>query len=179
MTQNRSAAAIVSLEEYLANPVYKHCEYIDGVAVDLNLGTGRHGHIQIRISRKLDDYLERNPIGYCYAELHCRLKVKGRVRYRLPDVSAILGSFVEGHAEDAPDLCAEIRSPEDKVTAQIAKFSDYFSNGCKLGWLVVPEERTVLILTPGSSPRVASIDDTLDGGDILPGLEIPVAALFA
>ena len=35
-------------------------------------------------------------------------------------------------------------SPQDSVSHQIAKFGDYFATGCKLGWLLLPEEKAVL-----------------------------------
>jgi Uma2 family endonuclease len=124
-------------------------------------------------------YLKQNPIGTAYAELHCRLQVGGETRYRLPDLCVMLGPPVDGHPERAPEFCVEIRSPDDSIADQVAKFEDYFANGCRLGWLVLPEENSVLILTPGSSTRAARMGDTLDGGDVLPGLAVPVETLFA
>ena len=65
------------------------------------------------------------------------------------------------------------------MSDQIAKFGDYFANGCKLGWLILPEEKSVLILTPGApAPGVARAGDILDGGDLLPDLQISVDGLF-
>jgi Uma2 family endonuclease len=169
----------VTLEDYLSSPAYEHCEYIDGEVVELNVGTGQHGSIQLRCGSKLIEYLARSPIGSAYVDLHCKLRIGGQTRYRLPDLCVILGSPVEGYRDGAPEFCIEIRSPKDSVSDQIAKFEDYFANGCKLGWLVLPEEQAVLVLTPGASPRVARPGDTIDGGDILPGLQVPVDSIFA
>jgi Uma2 family endonuclease len=132
----------------------------------------------VECGARLLRYLDRNPVGHAYIKLHCKLRIGGQPRYRLPDVSVILGPFVEGHSEGAPDLCVEIRSPEDSLSDQIGKFEDYFANGCKLGWLILPEEGTVLVLKPGAAPRVARAGDYLDGAEVLPGLRIPVAELF-
>ena len=104
------------------------------------MGTGKHGSVQLKCGARLESYLQQNPIGHAYIELHCKLRIGGQLRYRLPDLCVILGPFVEGHPEGAPDLCVEIRSPEDSVSGQIGKFEDYFANGCKLGWLILPEE---------------------------------------
>ena len=169
----------VTVDEYLANPAYEHCEYIDGEVMELNVGTGNHGGIQFEFAWRFKEYLKVNPIGHTYGDLHCRLNIGGRTRYRLPDACVILGPRIQGYPEKAPELCVEIRSPEDSVADQIAKFEDYFANGCRLGWLVLPEESSVLILTPGAAPRAAREGDTLDGGDVLPGLQIPVSELFA
>jgi len=169
----------VTIEEYLSNPAYEHCEYIDGEVVELNVGTGQHGRIQAWCVSRLIDYLSRNPVGSAYVELHCRLRISGRDRYRLPDICVVIGPPVEGYLERAPDLCIEIRSPQDSVSDQIGKFGDYFANGCKLGWLILPDEKSVLVLTPGAAaPRVARAGDILDGGDLLPDLQVPIDALF-
>jgi Uma2 family endonuclease len=169
----------VTIEEYLSNPAYEHCEYVDGEVVGLNVGTDSHSKITIKCGRRLDEYLDNHPIGSVHAEMHCRLMIGGRTRFRLPDVCLVVGPFTGPYLERAPDLCVEIRSPDDSVSGQIAKFSDYFASGCKLGWLILPEEKAVLVLSPGAAaPRVARAGDVLDGGGIFPDLQIPVASLF-
>jgi len=173
------AVKSVTIEEYLADPAYRHCEWVDGDVVELHVGTGKHGRIQARCAAKLIDHLSQNPIGEAYVELHCKLQIGGTTRYRLPDVCVKLGAAIEGRLEGSPELCVEIRSPDDSVSDQIAKFTDYFANGCQLGWLILPEEKAVLVLAPGApAPRVARVGDTLDGGNVLPGLQVPVDSLF-
>ena len=65
----------VSVEEYLSNPAYEHCEYIDGQPVEINLGHKKHGRIQLRCGRRLDEYFDSRP-GYVGTEIHCRLRIK-------------------------------------------------------------------------------------------------------
>ncbi|HYM09332.1 MAG TPA: hypothetical protein VEU62_01295 [Bryobacterales bacterium] len=55
--------------------------------------------------------------------------------------------------------------------------ADYFANGAKLAWLILPEEHSVLIFTPKAPPRTALAGEIPDGG-VLPGLKIPVDELF-
>ena len=102
-------------------------------------------------------------------EPHCRLLIAGEVRYRLPDVALIVDDDHphERYINRAPDLAVEIKSPEDTVTAQLAKFSDYFANGCKLGWLMLPDEGSVIVLQPAAAPRTVLRGEILDGGDLL------------
>lgn len=174
-----AAVRTVTIDEYLSNPAYRHAEWINGEVVELNVGTGQHGYIQLEIGFSLKSYLKQNPIGFAYGELHCRLRIGTQIRYRIPDVCVVLDDRVQGYLDRAPNLCVEIRSPDDSISDQLAKFADYFANGCQLGWLILPEEQSVLVLAPGSpSPRVARSADSLDGGNILPGLEIPVHSLF-
>ena len=59
------------------------------------------------------------------------------------------------------------------------KFDEYFANGTKLGWLILPEEKSVLLLSPDAPTRTAVAGETLTGGDLLSDLAFPVDYLFA
>jgi len=177
-----TAVKTLPLEEYLSNPAYEHCEYIDGEAVELNVGNKPHSRIQVKCARKLDEYFDRRPGGYVASELRCRLKVGGRPRIYLPDLAVVLGD--EDTAETrylnrAPDLVVEVRSPDDSLSALHRKIGDYLANGSRLAWLILPEESAVLVFTPNAPTRTAMAGETLDGGELLPELKIPVDALFA
>ena len=175
-----AGTSTVTIEAYLSDSAYRHCEFVNGSVVELNLGTKQHSRIAGKCFRLLDEYLDKHPVGSAHVELHCKLRIGREVRYRLPDVCLVLSPFDEVYLERSPDLCVEIKSPDDSIGDQLAKFSDYFANGCKLGWLVLPEEETVLVLTPtGGAPKVGRMGDVLDGGEYFPDLRVEVAALFA
>lgn len=44
--------------------------------------------------------------------------------------------------------------------------------------VVYPVTRDVDVYTPGADPMTLGVDDTLDGGSILPGLRIAVKDIF-
>ncbi|MGH7246840.1 MAG: Uma2 family endonuclease [Pseudomonadota bacterium] len=172
--------APVGVEEYLSNPAYEHCEYIDGQVVELNVGTISHGRIQVKCGRKLDEYFDAHPAGYAGTEIHCRLKIGGKIVFRLPDVAAVLGEVTDGRYLDrAPDLVVEIRSPDDRLPAQFRKMDEYFENGARLGWLILPEEKSAFVFTPNAPVRTVIFGELLTGGDVLPGLEIPLESLLS
>jgi Uma2 family endonuclease len=179
-----SASAVpttISVEEYLANPAeYEHCEWIDGKVEPLNLGSKKHGRIQSMASKYFVDYFLQNPIGYVSGELHCRLIVGGRPRYRLPDLAVVIGdeSPDEPYLHRAPDLAVEIRSPEDSLTELLKKSGEYLSNGAKLVWIVVPEEESVWAVSGGAPVRTFVKGELIDGGDVLPGFQLAVEDLF-
>lgn len=168
------------VEEYLHDPRYKHHEYVDGEAVALHLGSKKHGRIQGRCFRAFDEYFDTHPDGYVGTEIHCRLQISGVPRFRLPDVAVVLGERFgqDGYLVGAPDLVIEIRSPEDTVSSQIAKLRDYFANGCKLAWLVLPEEESVLIFQPDGIPSTVQAGQSLTGGQLLPGFHVSVDFLL-
>jgi Uma2 family endonuclease len=169
--------APVSAEEYLANPAYEHSEWVAGGVVPLNVGSKKHARIQGRCFRALDEYFDTRD-GFVGTELHCRLEIRGETHFRLPDVAVVLGDFSGKYLERATDLAIEIKSPEDSVTALIRKSGEYFANGSKTAWIILPEEESVLILTPDGPPRTAVRSENLSGDNLLAGLNIPVDDLF-
>ena len=170
----------VTEEEYLHNREYKHCEYVDGQVVPLNVGHKSHARITAKCCRKFDEYFDEHRGGYAAAELHCRLKIRGVTRYRLPDVAVVLGdeSPDELYLQRSPDLVVEIRSPEDKVAFLLRKADDYFANGARMAWIILPEEHSVVVLIPNANPQTFASGESIDVSAVLPGLSIAVDDLF-
>jgi Uma2 family endonuclease len=175
-----AALTPISVEEYLSNPAYEHAEYIDGQIVERTMGSKLHSKVQMKCGRKLDEYFDTHPGGYVAPELHCRLTAGSRTRFYLPDVAVVLGDDApEARFLDrAPDLAVEIRSPDDTIAYLTRKMGDYLASGAKLGWLILPEERSVLVFAPHAAPRTFVAGEILDGGELLAGLQIPVDELF-
>ncbi len=173
-------ASLVSVEQYLRDPAYRRCEYVGGRIVRKPMGTKEHGRLKIRMGRKLDEHFEGVSGGYASAEMHCRFLIDGEVRFRLPDVSAVVADEDPSsrYLERAPDLAVEIRSPGDRVSDILLKLDEYSQAGTRLAWVVLPEEQAVLVRTADGRLTVATIDDSLDGGDVLRGLALPVSELF-
>jgi Uma2 family endonuclease len=148
--------------------------------VALKVGTQDHGTIQVNCGFFFKQYFLAHPVGYAASELHCRLTIAGRQRYRLSDVAVVLGERERGaqYLDRAPDLVVEIRSPDDALSSQLRKMIDCFTNGTRVAWLILPEEQSVLVLTPNGPPVTLGIGKTLDGGTVLPGLTVPVSDLF-
>ncbi len=176
-----AAASHVSEQEYLSNPAFEHSEWVDGEVTELNVGTKKHGSIAANCCYFFRQYLQALPVGYVAAELHCRLTAGGRIVYRLPDVAVVLNDTDpnQRYLNRAPDLVVEIRSPEDEMRFLYRKIGEYFDNGARLAWIILPEEQTVLVLTPEAPTAPFGPEDTLGGGTVLPGLSVPVTGLFA
>lgn len=176
-----AAASLISVEEYLRNPAYRRSEYVGGRIVQRAMGTKEHSSLQLRCGRKLDEYFDSKPGGYAFVELHCRFLVDGELRFRLPDVCAVMereDDTDSPYLERAPDLAVEVRSPEDKVSAILQKLDEYFAAGTRLAWVVLAEEQAVLVRTADGRIAVKAAGDTLDGGDVLPGFKLAVDELF-
>lgn len=171
----------IPLEEYLANPAYEHAEWVDGEVVELNVGGKSHSRIQAALAAALHQHLRQHRSGYVAVELHCRLKAGGGIRFRLPDVAVVMGDEEPEarYLDRAPDLAVEIRSPEDSLSGLHLKIAEYLENGTRLAWLILPEEQAALVFTPDAPTRTVLRDGVLEGGEVLPGLRIPLSEILA
>jgi Uma2 family endonuclease len=96
-------------------------------------------------------------------------------RERLPD-----GRFPAAvYPAIAPDLAVEVLSPGNTKGEMSRKRIEYFHSGVRLVWMVDCADRSVAVYTSPSAVRVLAADDTIDGGDVLPGFTNPVADFFA
>jgi Uma2 family endonuclease len=78
-----------------------------------------------------------------------------------------------------PNLTVEVVSPTDLGEDVVAKAHEYLRAGVELVWVIFPRLRQLYAYTAvGTAPRLFTDTDMLDAGDLLPGLSVPMAALF-
>jgi Uma2 family endonuclease len=105
---------------------------------------------------------------------------------RIPDVAFMNWNRIPGRRRPnvpvprlVPNLAVEVRSRSNTPGEMAAKRQDYFTAGVELVWEVDPEKRTVAVYTSLTTFTTLTINDTLDGGTVLPGFTLPLAQLFA
>jgi Uma2 family endonuclease len=104
---------------------------------------------------------------------------------RIPDLSFLSWERLPGRRIPkqpilglAPDLAVEVLSPGNTGAEMALKVREYFLAGIRLVWLVDPHKRLVRAYTaPDQFVRLTE-QDSLDGGDVLPGLQLPVKRIF-
>ena len=72
-------------------------------------------------------------------------------------------------------------SPSETSTHIIRKTERYLDAGTKMVWNVYPDEEAVYVYLPteiGMSVQKFTMDDTLGGGDVLPGFSLKVSDVF-
>lgn len=81
----------------------------------------------------------------------------------------------------APDLVAEVASPNQFRPELADKVRRYLAAGVRLVWVVWPKYAQVDVWRPGGAQPVETLNlgDQLDGQDVLPGFTYPFARLFA
>ena len=82
----------------------------------------------------------------------------------------------------APDLAVEVASPDQKPDELAEKARLYLANGTRLVWVVWPSSGHIDVWhadRSGGSVATLNASDTLEGEDVVPGFQYPVAAIFA
>lgn len=167
-------------------------EFIEGEFIPLLPETFGHVYLSNKLLMLLDFHTRQ--LGSAFVKLPfvipsqaSKSHIKGS---RVPDVAFITAERLNAYKEAnpdwrdnplalIPDLVIEVISPTDKFSNVVKKILRYLKDGVRLGWVIDPQERIVMIYTPGSNQHTTlQASDTLTGGDVLPGFEIPVAKLF-
>jgi len=76
-----------------------------------------------------------------------------------------------------PDLVVEIISPSDRADRVLDKIHDWLRTGVQLLWYVNPETGNTTVYE-GNRVTYVAADETLDGGDVLPGFQVRLRDLL-
>jgi Uma2 family endonuclease len=77
----------------------------------------------------------------------------------------------------APDLAVEVVSPTDSAKDIGDKIVNYLAAGT-VAWYVYPDDQEVKVYEAGEPVKTLTINDTLDGGKVLPGFTLAVKDIF-
>ena len=160
-----SLTQVLTLKDFLELPYLEDSpawEYVDGVAIQKPMPKTRHSILQKRLTAEVDiqtaDYT-------ALPELRCTFGGRSIV----PDVAVISWNRINlneaGEPEDdftkSPDWTIEILSPDQKANRVIDNIQDCLKHGSKLGWMIDPDDYSVLTFTPQQEPEVCRGDRQL------------------
>ena len=162
----------------------------DGLRYELDEGeliampppTRQHGYLVMLIGRLLGNYVEEHDLGEVVAEAGYLL-AESPDTVRSPDVSftakARVQPFTPGYDRTPPDLAVEVVLPGNSAADLNKKVIQYFGAGVRLVWLIYPLTKTVHVYTGATAVTILDETAILTGGDVLPGLVIPISRLFS
>lgn len=141
-----------------------------------------HGEYVVNATIPLGTFVKENNLGKVYgAETGYRLASD---HVLAPDISFISRERLEligegpGYWPAAPDLVVEVMSPSDRLTPVAKKVRDWLEAGTRIVIVVNSRRRNVTVHKPDEEPTTLTEEDTLDGGDVVPGWEMPVKNIF-
>lgn len=171
---------VTEYEAIVARYANKRFELINGEIVE-KMPTQLHGVIINILAGYIFAFLQQNPIGYAMVEARYGLP-DDETNDRIPDYSFVSHArntppVSQGAAPYMPDLAVEVQSPNQSEQFMRDKAAFYLEHGTHIVWLIYPNRQVVDVRTPNGN-QLRTVDDTLDGGDVLPGFAMPVRDLF-
>jgi Uma2 family endonuclease len=159
-------------------------ELIEGKIEPVGAAAWDSSRVTNRLASYLTFFVETRGLGFVFvAEASFRLKQNPDSVVQ-PDVAYVRPHRLDGQTPGTyfagtPELAVEVGSPSDRMAALTRKMTRYLVTGAELTWLVDPQTRQVHVRRPGED--VATIlrgGDVLSGEDVVPGLALPLPAIF-
>ncbi len=174
----------ISLDEFLALPETKPAsEYIDGKIIQKPMPKGKHSTIQGELIIALNSVLKPQKIARAFPELRCTFGGRSTV----PDVTVFIWDKIprddNGEIADsfqaAPDWTIEILSPDQSQTRVTRNILHCLDNGTQLGWLIDPQEQSVLVYFQARKPTFfEAATDVLPVPDFASPFQLTLGELF-
>ncbi len=159
------------------------CELLDGTLLEKTMGSFE-SYLALYLGHLLTTFVSDNRLGIVLGADGMLRLAPGLVR--IPDVSFISWDRLpsrEFPREEiwrlAPDLAVEVISRGNTRQEMARKLADYFSAGVRLVWYVYPATCEVEVYEAADKCVKLTAQETLDGGQVLPGFRLPLATLFA
>ncbi len=159
------------------------CELVEGVLVEKAMGLAE-SFLAMRLGYLLNVYLAKHNLGLVVGADGALRLWPGLVR--IPDVSFISWDQLPNRKipkkpipDLYPNLAVEVLSRKNTKAEIERKLHEYFRSGTRLAWVVDPRKRTVAVYTAPDQSRLVTSRESLDGGEVLPGLTLPLGELFA
>jgi Uma2 family endonuclease len=78
-----------------------------------------------------------------------------------------------------PDLTVEVLSKSNTPKEMERKRREYFDAGVRLVWIIDPKTQSATAYSSPTKSRHVGPDQSLDGGEILPGFRLSLKELFS
>ena len=156
-------------------------ELIHGEVITLTPAGWEHGEVANEIAYQLNRFVRAHRCGRVVAAETGFLLTRDPDTVRAPDVAFVRSErwvHTVGFFPGAPDLAVEVISPHDRFSEVSQKVRDWLTHGAQQVWVVDSNRRVVQVHQ--SNGRVADLgeDEIIDGGDLLPGMQLSVRDCF-
>jgi Uma2 family endonuclease len=173
----------ITLDEFLKLPETKPAsEFINGQITQKLMPQGEHSRLQIKLCTSINQVAETHKIAYAFPELRCTFGgdtiVPDIAVFRWERIPKTASGKISNRFEIHPDWVIEILSPDQQQKKVLSKLLHCSRNGTELGWLMNPEEESILAVFPGQKIELYEGDDKLPIIDGI-NLELTVIEVFS
>lgn len=161
----------------------KRTELVRGRLLVRDPGGARHGAVAMEIGYRIMGHVKAHDLGRVYAA-ETGFKIESDPdTVRAPDVAFVARDRLPeveptGYPSRAPDLAVEVLAGDDHPAETLEKVAQWLKAGVRLVWVVDSERRTARVYRADGSESLLSLQDVLDGEEVLPGFRCPLADLF-
>jgi Uma2 family endonuclease len=158
-------------------------ELISGVVTEMSPSGFDHGVLIIQIGSRLNDFVAKRGSGkICGGDVGF-VVARNPDTVLAPDIAFVSGERIPESGcsrffDGAPDLAIEIVSPWDRASEVEAKARHWIGCGSRLVWVVDGVKQSVTVYVAGGERRTITIENQLDGGDVLPGFTATLREIF-
>jgi Uma2 family endonuclease len=159
-------------------------ELIRGELRQMTPAGSMHGRLVMRIAARLFHHVEAHNLGTVYAAETGFQLAQDPDTVRAPDVAFVSRQRLrsveetEGYWPGAPDVAVEVISPSDRYTDVQDKVVDWLEAGSRMVIVVNPRQRVVTVYHSRTDIVMLTEADTLAGGDVIPGWQLPINEIF-
>lgn len=181
---NDQSVNTITLEGFLKTSETKPAsELINGKIYQKPMPSGEHSTLQTELVTKINQISKPKKIAYARTELRCTFGGRSIV----PDISIFTWERISRNEDGSiankvnisPDWIIEILSPDQSVNRLIEKITFSFEYGTKLGWLIDPERKRVMIFQDNQMPEMKTGTETLVVPDVIKDWQFSVVDLFS
>jgi Uma2 family endonuclease len=158
------------------------CELIDGILVEKTIGYFE-SMLAASLIVVLGKFVKEHDLGIVLGP-DGTLRILGD-QIRIPDVAFLSWRHFskrvlppEPVPAIAPDLAVEVLSKGNTKAEIERKLDEYFAAGVKLVWIIDPATESATVYEDRGQSQQLSPADSLTGGSVLPGFQLPLKQLF-
>ncbi|HEY9770806.1 MAG TPA: Uma2 family endonuclease [Coleofasciculaceae cyanobacterium] len=172
-----------TLAEFLElAPTKPEQEYLAGEISQKPMPQGEHSVLQASLVTEINQVGKQQKLVCAFPELRCNFAESSIVPdvavFEWQNISLKVNGRITNKFEIAPDWIIEILSPNQSANRVIRKITFCLNQGTKLGWLIDPEDESVVIFEPNSTPVVKADNDILLVLEALANWQLSAVDLF-
>ena len=174
----------LTLNEFLQLPETKPAsEYINSQIIQKPMPQGKHSTLQGESGTTINARTKPQRIAWAFPELRCTFSGRSII----PDVSVFTWNRIpldeNGDIANVftsyPDWTIEILSPDQNQTKVTNNILHCLNAGCEMGWLVDPDEKSVLAYPNGKQPIFfQEPEQVLPVPDFMGDFQLTIGELF-
>jgi Uma2 family endonuclease len=167
-----STPSYIPVAEYLATSYRPDCDYVDGEVQERTGGEHDHSLLQCIIATLFHNHWRAWRIVPLIA---VRVQVSP-TRFRVPDICILHSSDpAEAIVRNAPWICIEILSAEDRLQRVQERVDDYMQMGVGYVWVIDPKTRNAYVASTNGFLKTSNGEFAVEGTPI----RVSLAEVFA